>query len=47
MTLRTGKRGQYRYYTCSTKARQGETGFKGQLADDLTAQERRRPPLSW
>ena len=29
MTLRTGKGGQYRYYTCSTKARQGETGCKG------------------
>src|SRR5215216_3868081 len=26
MTLRTGKGGRYRYYTCSTKARQGETG---------------------
>jgi site-specific DNA recombinase len=29
MTLRTGKSGQYRYYTCSTKARQGETGCQG------------------
>ena len=32
MTLRTGKGssgGMYRYYTCSTKARQGETGCKG------------------
>ena len=29
MTLRTGKGGLYRYYTCSTKARQGETGCKG------------------
>jgi site-specific DNA recombinase len=29
MTLRTGKSGQYRYYTCSTKARQGETGCIG------------------
>ena len=29
MTLRTGKGGRYRYYTCSTKARQGETGCKG------------------
>jgi site-specific DNA recombinase len=28
MTLRTGKGGRYRYYTCSTKARQGETGCK-------------------
>jgi site-specific DNA recombinase len=29
MTLRTGKGGRYRYYTCSTKARQGETGCGG------------------
>jgi site-specific DNA recombinase len=29
MTLRTGKGGRYRYYTCSTKARQGETGCLG------------------
>jgi DNA invertase Pin-like site-specific DNA recombinase len=29
MTLRTGKGGQYRYYTCSTKNRVGETGCKG------------------
>ena len=29
MTLRTGKGGQYRYYTCSIKARQGETGCRG------------------
>src|SRR5262245_19704077 len=29
MTLRTGKSGQYRYYACSTKARQGETGCLG------------------
>src|SRR5246500_1548004 len=29
MTLRTGKGGRYRYYTCSTKARQGETGGLG------------------
>jgi site-specific DNA recombinase len=29
MTLRTGKGGRYRYYTCSTKARQGEMGCKG------------------
>ncbi|WP_375552198.1 zinc ribbon domain-containing protein [Rhodophyticola porphyridii] len=26
MTLRTGKGGRYRYYTCSTRARQGSTG---------------------
>ena len=29
MTLRTGKGGRYRYYTCSIRARQGETGCKG------------------
>ena len=29
MTLRTGKGGRYRYCTCSTKARQGETGCGG------------------
>lgn len=29
MTIRTGKGGRYRYYTCSIKARQGETGCKG------------------
>jgi site-specific DNA recombinase len=29
MTLRTGKGGRYRYYTCSTKAGQGETGCLG------------------
>jgi site-specific DNA recombinase len=29
MTLRTGKSGRYRYYTCCTKARQGETGCSG------------------
>ena len=29
MTVRTGKGGRYRYYTCSIKARQGETGCKG------------------
>jgi site-specific DNA recombinase len=29
MTLRTGKGGRYHYYTCSIKARQGETGCKG------------------
>jgi site-specific DNA recombinase len=29
MTLRTGKSGRYRYYTCCTEARQGETGCKG------------------
>jgi site-specific DNA recombinase len=29
MTLRTGKSGRYRYYTCCTKARQGATGCPG------------------
>ena len=29
MTIRTGKRERYRYYTCSTKARQGPTGCTG------------------
>ncbi len=29
MTLRTGKSGRYKYYTCCTKARQGETACKG------------------
>jgi DNA invertase Pin-like site-specific DNA recombinase len=29
MTLRTGKNGQYRYYTCSTTARVGPTGCEG------------------
>ena len=42
MTLRTGKGGRYRYYTCSIKARQGETGCKGRSIpmsklDDLVA----------
>lgn len=29
MTPRTGKSSQYRYYTCSTKARQGKSGCSG------------------
>jgi site-specific DNA recombinase len=29
MTLRTGKSGRYRYYNCSTRARQGNTGCGG------------------
>ncbi len=42
MTLRTGKGGRYRYYTCSIKARQGESGCKGrsipmEKLDDLVA----------
>ena len=43
MTIRTGKSGRYRYYTCSIKARQGETGCKGRSIpmpklDDLVAE---------
>jgi site-specific DNA recombinase len=43
MTLRTGKSGRYRYYTCCTKARQGETGCKGRTVpmeklDDVVAE---------
>ncbi len=43
MTIRTGKSGRYRYYTCSTAARQGATGCKGrsipmEKLDDLVAQ---------
>jgi site-specific DNA recombinase len=30
MTLRTGKYNRYRYYTCSTAARQGKRGCRGQ-----------------
>jgi site-specific DNA recombinase len=42
-TLRTGKGGRYRYYTCSIKARQGETGCKGrsipmETLDNLVAE---------
>jgi site-specific DNA recombinase len=42
MTIRTGKDGRYRYYSCSTAARQGETGCKGRAIpmeklDDLVA----------
>jgi DNA invertase Pin-like site-specific DNA recombinase len=29
MTLRTGKGGQYRYYTCATQARQGKSACRG------------------
>ena len=29
MTLRAGKNGRYRYYTCSTKARMGKVGCEG------------------
>ena len=43
MTIRTGKSGRYRYYTCSIAARQGDTGCKGrsipmERLDDLVAQ---------
>lgn len=43
MTIRTGKSGRYRYYTCSIKARQGETGCSGRTIpmsklDDLVVQ---------
>lgn len=42
MTIRTGKSGRYRYYTCSTKARQGPTACSGMTVpmkklDDLVA----------
>jgi DNA invertase Pin-like site-specific DNA recombinase len=37
MTLRTGKGGGYRYYTCSIKARQGETGCNGRSMEKLDA----------
>ena len=42
MTIRTGKSGRYRYYTCSTKARQGPTACAGMTVpmeklDDLVA----------
>jgi site-specific DNA recombinase len=43
MTLRTGKSGRYRYYTCCTKARQGEIGCPGRTVpmeklDNLVAE---------
>ncbi|MCO6178343.1 recombinase family protein [Ciceribacter sp. RN22] len=42
MTIRTGKGGRYRYYACSTKARQGPTACEGMTVpmeklDDLVA----------
>lgn len=42
MTIRTGKGGRYRYYTCSMKARQGATACEGttvamERLDDLVA----------
>src|ERR1700756_2806723 len=44
MTLRTGKSGRYRYYTCCTKARQGKTGCPGptvpmEKLDQLVAED--------
>jgi len=54
MTLRTGKGGRYRYHTCSTKARQGETGCTGRTVpmrklDTLVADhiERRLLQPAW
>ena len=43
MTIRTGKSGAYRYYTCGTCARQGKTACKGRtvpmkLLDDLVTE---------
>jgi hypothetical protein len=43
MTIRTGKGGRYRYYACSTKARQGPTACQGMAVpmeklDDLVAE---------
>jgi site-specific DNA recombinase len=43
MTIRTGKSGRYRYYTCSTRARQGATACAGMTVpmeklDDLVAE---------
>ena len=51
MTLRTGKGGRYRYYTCSIKARQGEAGCKGrsipmEKLDDLVAGHIEKPPAA-
>ena len=42
MTIRTGKGGRYRYYTCSAKAQQGPTACEGMTVpmeklDDLVA----------
>src|ERR1700684_2370886 len=50
VTTRTGKSGRYRYYTCSTAARQGETGCKGRSIPmarlaDLVAQHLETPLL--
>ncbi len=42
MTLRTGKGGRYRYYTCSIKARQGETDLCLKRLYDAIETGRRR-----
>ena len=55
MTIRTGKGGRYRYYACSTKARQGQTGCEGRSIpmdklDDLVAshlEDRLLQPDGW
>jgi site-specific DNA recombinase len=55
MTLRTGKGGRYRYYTCSIKARQGAAGCKGrsipmEKLDNLVAghiEDRLLAPNCW
>ena len=51
MTLRTGKGGRYRYYTSSTKARQGGTGCQGRTVpmeklDTLVAEHLERRLLA-
>jgi site-specific DNA recombinase len=51
MTIRTGKSGRYRYYTCSTKARQGPTACEGMTVpmeklDDLVASHLERRLLN-
>jgi hypothetical protein len=40
MTIRTGEGGRYRYYACSTKARQGPTGCEG-MATVLDRRQKR------
>lgn len=47
MTIRTGKSGRYRYYTCSIRARQGETACPGRTIpmdtlDDLVVDHLKR-----
>ena len=43
MTLRTGKGRRYRYYTCSTCARQGSTGCGGAAVADHIEKRRLDP----